>query len=482
MSESCDILIIGAGISGLTAAWKLHQAGRDVRVIESGRITGGCMQSESRDGYLLEKGPFNVMVRDVAFESLLDDFAEEINVISASKSAGRKRYVLRNDRLLDVPSNPISLMTSPLLSFSARLRLLRGLLYSSPGTEQDSIDEAAARRFGPEVAETFVSAMVSGIVAGDSRMLHLKSCFPNIARIDRRTRSPLGFAFMKAVTGKMKTRKRKWRGLISFEQGLGSLPAAIAKRLGSHLITNTRVESLESNAIGYTANIQHQGSQSAILCREVILATPLLPASSLLHDLAPEISELIESIDSASLVVLNLGFDAKTIDHPLDGYGFLVPRSEKDFPLLGVLFADSVFPHHAPAGRRLLRVFMGGARDPEAARRSDEDLLAIAMPHLQRILGVNDAPTLIDICRSPGAIPQYTTGHDMKIEKLRTILRQLPGVHLVGNYLEGVSINDCIRNASQLAQDLIACSPPPMEDDHEPIEFALSSIPEVSKT
>lgn len=482
MNENCDILTIGAGISGLTAAWKLHQAGRDVRVIELDRNTGGYMQSEFRDGYLLEKGPFNVIVRDEAFESLLDDLADDVNVVSASKSAGRRRFVLRHDHLLDVPSNPLTLMTSPLLSFAARLRLLRGLLFSSPGTDQDSIDEVAARRFGPEVADTFISAMVSGILAGDSRKLHLKSCFPKLARIDRNTRSPLGFALMKAVTGKMNYRKRKWRGLISFDKGLGSLPAAIARRLGSRLITSARVKSLESNAIGYTAHIQLQESQSTILCREVILATSLFPAASLLSDLAPKVSELIESIDTTSLVVLNLGFDAKTIDHPLDGYGFLVPRSEKDIPLLGVLFADSVFPQHAPEGERLLRVFMGGSRDPDAARRSDEDLLAIAMPHLQRILGISSAPTLIDICRSPGAIPQYTTGHDTKIEQLRSLLSQLPGVHLAGNYLEGVSINDCIRHASQLAQELIACTPPPTEDDHEPIEFRLSSIPEVSKT
>ena len=482
MNEQCDILIIGAGISGLTVAWKLHQAGRDVRVIEAGRFAGGVMQTKSRDGFLLETGPFNVMVRDVAFESLLDDFADEIGVIAASKSAGRKRFILCHDRLLEVPSNPIKLMTSPLLSFGARVRLLRGLMFSTPGRDEDSIDESAARRFGPEVADTFVSAMVSGIVAGNSRMLHLKSSFPNLARIDRTTRSPLGFALMKILTGIMNPHKRKWRGLISFENGLGSLPAAMAKRLGQHLTTNARVESLESNAIGYIAHLQHPGSQSTILCREVILATPLLAASSLLHDLSPVASELIESIATTSLVVLNLGFDAKTIDHPLDGYGFLVPRSEKDFPLLGVLFADSVFPHHAPQGKRLLRVFMGGARDPEAARRSDKDLLAIAMPHLKQILGISSEPTLIDICRSPGAIPQYATGHDTKIEYLNSLLSQLPGVHLAGNYLEGVSINDCIRNASQLAEELIACTPPPTEEDHEPIEFMLSSIPEVSKT
>jgi len=465
MNEQGDILVIGAGISGLTVAWKLHQAGRNVRVIDANDTVGGCMRSERRDGYILEKGPFNVMVRDEAFESLLEDFSQDVRVVAANKKAGRRRFILRGDRLLEVPSNPVTLMTSPLLSVRARLRLLRGLLYSAPGDANDSIDDAAARRLGPEFAETLVSAMVSGIVAGDSRRLHFQSCFPNLARIDSQVRSPIGFGLRRAIGGRKTKHQRKWPGLISFENGLGALPEAIAHRLGSRVTTNAAVDVIEPDAAGYTAYFRHWNLPQTIHCRQIVLATSHAATAALLRGIEPEAANVVGTIDAASLVVLNLGYEATRCGHPMEGYGFLVPRSEEDSPLLGVLFADSVFPHHAPDGRRLVRVFLGGPRDPDAATRSERDLLALARPPLQRILGLASEPDLVDVCRWHHAVPQYERGHGAKLERLETLLQGHPGVHLAGNFVGGVSVNDCIGSAVRLAESVQLQAASPMERD-----------------
>ncbi len=192
------------------------------------------------------------------------------------------------------------------------------------------------------------------------------------------------------------------------------------------------------------------------------MAAPAVEAGRLLGRLVgphggpyPEMAVITASIQSASLVVLNVGFRRSDIGHPLQGFGFLVPQNEPEFPLMGVLWADSIFPHHAPPDHRLIRVFIGGARDPDAVSRSDDDLLETAMNSLRGLLQLSGDPVLVDVCRYPAAIPQYHVGHAEKIARLRTVVATKPGLHLVGNYLDGVSLNDCVRTAKLLDEQLL---------------------------
>lgn len=452
MDEStCDVVVVGGGISGLTAAWHLHQSGVDVRLLEAQDSVGGCMRTESRDGFLLEKGPFNVIVRHPTFEDLLVQFADEIDIVSASKAA-RKRFVYRAGQLLAVPSNPISLLTTGLLSFPARLRLLSGLLCSPRASaDEETIEQAAARRFGPQVAERMVSAVIAGIFAGDSSRLSLAACFPGVGRIDSKARSLLGFGLSSAL-GKKKGPPRRWRGMVSISGGLGALTEAMGRGMGSRVSTGSRVVGIERDTDGYTVRFRRgDQAESSIRCRRLALASPAGATGRLLEPLLPDAARTLASIESASLVVLNLGFRAADIAHPLQGFGFLVPAIERAFPLMGALFADSIFPHHAPAGHRLLRVFVGGAHNPEAVQRTDDELLTTALDALRGLLGVSGDPVLVDVCRYPSAIPQYHVGHREKISRLRGEVASLPGLFLLGNYLDGVSLNDCVRLGAEVA-------------------------------
>jgi len=451
-----DVVVLGGGISGLTVAWQLHKAGVDVCLLEADGEVGGCTQTEERDGFFLEKGPFNVLVRDPAFEDLIDGVANEVKVITASNAA-RKRFIYRRGGLRQVPTNPISLAITPLLTLGGRLGLVTGMLLAARATEEEeTIEQVAVRRFGRDVADTMISAVVSGIFAGDTRKLSLRACFPAVADVDRDARSLLGYGLSRAFSSKGK-RKRKYKGLISVEGGLGMLTKALGNALGSDLLTNYQVESVREADGGYEITPKTQnGTNTPIRCRRLVIAPQATVASKLLGPLVPQASEILDSIESSSLVVLNLGFRRSDVGHPLDGYGFLVPHNESDFPLMGVLWADSIFPHFAPDDKRLLRVFIGGANNPQAVDRSDEDLLATAMEGMRDLLAVSGDPVLVDICRYKAAIPQYHIGHTEKIERLRTLVAQKPGLHLAGNYLEGVGVNDCIKYSAKLANALIA--------------------------
>ena len=457
-TEPRQVAVIGGGISGLTTAWLLKKAGVDVCLLEAAPVVGGCMRTDRRDGFLLEKGPFNVMVRDPAFESLLEDLSDDVAVVSADRAA-KRRYIYRRGALCALPGNPLALATTRLLSLRGRLRLLAGLVVSRRGGPFDeTLEQAATRRFGREVADTFISAAISGIYAGDISQLTLKACFPNVARIDREVRSIIGFGLGKAL-GSMRNRKkrrpRRWRGLVNFDGGLGALSDALGKRLGPDHLVGCQVRKIERTNVGHDVTFQ-RGSEGVqtLSFRQIVVALSASGASRLLTPVLPEVGNLLGTIESATMVVLNLGFRRDDVGHPLDGFGFLVPRNEPDFPLMGMLWADSVFPHHAPEGRRLLRVFIGGPRDPSAADRSDAELVGMTMEAVRELLQLHGDPCLVDICRHKAAIPQYHQGHTEKIARIRGAVGRVPGLHLVGNYLEGVSLNDCVRVAARVADEV----------------------------
>lgn len=454
-----EVLIVGGGISGLTAAWHLKRAGVHVGLLERQSTVGGCTQTQERDGFLLEKGPFNVMVRDPSFEDLLADLSDQVGVVSASPTA-RKRFIYRSGQLHLVPTNPVSLATTCLLSPRSRARLMAGMVMSkrSPDTEQ-TIEQAASRRFGPEVADTMVSAVISGIFAGDIRRLSLNACFPAVSTIDARARSLIGYGLVSAFRKKKSKRPRRWRGLVSIDGGLGALTAALGKSLGPDLHSNALVREVRATPDGYDIDFQSSDKPAETLrCRYLVMAAPASEAGRLLGS---EIADITATIENASLVVLNLGFRRSEVGHPLDGFGFLVPQNEPGFPLMGVLWSDSIFPHHAPQNRRLIRVFIGGVRDPHAIDRTDDELLTTATAALRGLLNISGDPVLVDFCRYRAAIPQYHLGHQSKIEQLRCIVAKSPRLRVIGNYLEGVSLNDCVRLATNTASELIEQIKPP---------------------
>ncbi len=455
-----DVIVVGGGISGLTTAWRLEKAGNDLCMLEAAPSVGGCSQTKQKDGFLLEQGPFNVMVRDPSFEAMLDDVSDSARVIPADASS-KMRFIYRRGRLHVVPTNPISLLATGLLSFGAKLRLLRGLLWSSrPREAEETIEQVVTRRLGAEVADTMVSAAVNGILAGDISKLILSACAPTIARIDGEMRSPIGYGLSKAFGKRKKPRhKRKWRGLVSIDGGLGALMETLAGRLGSDCLTGCRVRSIKADGDGHEVTYESSKSgetvRSTMTCKRLVLAVSVAQAARLLADEVPAAAKAIKPIISAPLTVLNLGYRSGDVGHPLRGFGFLVPRNEPGLRVMGALWADSVFPQHAPDGHRLIRAFIGGAQDPESTKLTDDELLAQATAALRPLLQITGDPTLVDIVRYEAALPQYHAGHRERIVRFREAIGARPGLQAVGNYLDGASLNDCVRVGNNCAQEII---------------------------
>jgi len=252
---------------------------------------------------------------------------------------------------------------------------------------------------------------------------------------------------------------RKWKGLVSIDRGLGGLCDAIADEIGAGVWKSTRVTCIERTGDNWQLDIDRDGNTERLACSDVVLTTPAHETARLLAGLTPQVAEELRAVESSSLTVVNLGFRKSDVAHPLDGFGFLVPHNEPDFPLMGTLFADSAFPHHAPADCRLLRVFFGGTRTPDVLSRSADELVRTARSALGDVLGVRGEPVLIDVCPYPNAIPQYYLDHPQRVARIRAGVTPLTGLHLAGNYLDGVSINDCVKLGKQVAIDVQARVP-----------------------
>ncbi len=449
----CDTIVIGGGIAGLACADELHKAGRNVRLFEAGPRVGGVMQTTKRDGFLLEHGPFNVFVKSPEFANLLAQLGPVAEPMPVNADAGRNRFVLHDKTLHRLPTSPGELLASDLLSRSGKVRLARGLVCSSAGEPDATIDDVMHRRFGAEVANRIASAMTVGIWGAESDELEAASAMPTLARLDA-GRCPLLSMLRSKRRGPRARSSDAPKGMISFRDGLGGLCDALANRLGDAVETGSTARRIQRDGDGLAVHVEHAGGEDVHRAQHVVIACGAEPAAAMLADESPALSEAFRSIDHVGLAVLNLALPRDAVDHPLNGYGFLVPRTSRETPILGALWASSVFAHHAPADHVLLRVFFGGTRHPDQLTAPDETLRADAMDTLRPLLGIRGEPVLCDVHRWLNAVPIYRPGHRHLVERINAMASRIPNLHLAGSFMDGVSINDCVTRGIRIARRL----------------------------
>jgi oxygen-dependent protoporphyrinogen oxidase len=448
-------VVIGAGAAGLACGLKLAQSHHNFLVLEQSGQPGGMMQTVHRDGFILERGPFNVLVRSPEFAWLLHVLGDKVSLISADKAVGKKRYILHASAsaekngsatrvLKPVPHSLWSFVRSSALSPWEKARAALGLVVSRRGLADDTIDAIVRRRMGSGVAEKIASAASVGIWGAESHELEAAACLPRLAQFDRQSRSPLWTVYRAGTRQKAASRK----GLVSFSVGLGEFADALANELGKRLACAQGVKQIQRIAQGWRITTQ---SGQDVVGSNIVLACGARQAAELLAAFALEVTERLQAIPHTSLATINFGFRRQDVVHPLDGYGFLVPKRWETSPLLGALFCSAVFPHHAPAGHVLIRAFLGGTRHPESLGLDDQSLCAAALRVLDEVLGLRAEPCLTDVARWDQAIPRYTRGHRERINQILLQIAKLPGLWLAGNFMSGISVNDCITQGVQVA-------------------------------
>ena len=427
--------VVGAGLSGLARAHALAARGEDVLLFEESKGPGGVVRTEERDGYLLELGP-NTVRPTVELWSLVEELDLESEAILADPQL--PRYVDFGGRLHPLPTSPAGLISTRLLSGRGKLRILSEPFVARGDPSGETVRAFFTRRVGPEVAERIVEPFVSGIWGGRSDRLSVAEAFPSLARWESGSGSLTRGAFA-ALRSRPKGQPPRKRGLLSFRSGLRTLPLRLAESLGGRARFGVRVESVRRDAGGWKLSLAGEDLAVDRLC----LATPAREAARLIAGVDADAAAALSAIAHAPLVVLHLS--APAVER-LRGFGHLVvPQPERR--ILGAIWSSSVFPGRSPAGRSLLTVFLGGARDPQALDLADDDLVAIASRDLAAALAIPADFAAVRVTRYVRAIPQYDLDHRRRIDALARAEAQLPGLTFLGSYRGGVSVGDVVRSA-----------------------------------
>jgi oxygen-dependent protoporphyrinogen oxidase len=455
-----SVAVIGGGISGLAAAYRLQQRGLHVQLFEATSRTGGVIRSASANGYLAEWGPNSMQEGSPLITALIHELGLEAQRVAANPNV-HKRYIWRDGRLLTLPASPQAFLLSRLFSLSAKLRVLREpLIPSSDAAHEESVADFVRRRCGSEVLEYVVNPFVTGVYAGNPEQLSVRYAFPKLYAVEQQYGS--------LIKGQWKLHQaRKQRHapanpaeaplsgkIFSFRGGMQTLPDALCARLGDVVHVNAPVQGLQQTADGWVVTVQQQRHSVAKRFDAVLYTAPLyrLPAMGLQG--ATEVRTLTR-VYYPPLSILVVGFRRSQVRHPLDGFGLLVPAVEP-LQIFGTLFSSTMFPGRAPDGHVTLTTFIGGARNPDLACASTPTLLDVALHDLHTVLGVAGAPTYVQHIFWDKAVPQYELGYGSMQDAMAQLEKQYPGFFMAGNYRQGIAIGDALTSG-YAAAERIAC-------------------------
>ena len=440
-----ETLILGAGISGLSAAWALKKAGIPARILEAEPTPGGKISTLERHGFRFELGP-NAVQGAPELEELVEAAGLKNEVVAASEKL-KKRFLVHKGELVALPTGPGDALRSPFLPKRILWRLLTEPFRGRGPGPHESVTRFVQRRLGPDVAR-LVEPLTLGIFAGDPDELAIGYAFPRIYRLEAEHGGLLkgALALRKAkrsaaAAGGGEPKKGGMPKLYSFPRGLQGLADGLAASLDvayGHRVDDVRPR----DRGGFTLRGAGPEGEFKLAADRLICALPVEVTARLLESLGS--TEALNKLTYAPVAVISLGFRTDQIRHPLDGFGFLAPHGE-DRMLLGCIFASTLFEGRAPKDHAALTVMAGGRRRPEEVDLNDEELLDRVLYDLGLLLGIDSEPVFVDIRRWQPGIAQASARVGGVKEAIEAIERAHPGLSVLGDWLHGVGVPACVR-------------------------------------
>ena len=448
--HAVDVAIVGGGIAGLATAYELSRRGISFVVLERGPRAGGVIFSEEVDGFTIDGGPDALLIQKPEAIALCREIGLGDRLVSTKPP--RMAYIQRGGRLhalpaasvLGIPTRIGPFVRTTLFSWAGKLRMGAELFVPPRRDEADeSIGAFMTRRFGREATAYLAEPLLAGIHAGDVDRLSIRALFPRLVEAERKHGSLLRAFQTPTPVGQPPSAIHSGEGAFkSLPGGLSEMVRALVEALGDgNVRTGTGVDAISGNG-PFVVRTSHGPPIDA---KAVVLATPAYATSALTRDRDAELSRLAGEIPYASAATVAFAFSRDQVRHPLTGSGFVVPRVEHT-GILAASWLSSKWPNRAPEGRVLMRTFLGGARDPQALERSDDELIRTSLAAIRPLLGIERDPLFTRVYRWDRGNAQHDVGHLDRMAAIDRALTRHPGVFLTGSGFRGVGIPDCVAD------------------------------------
>jgi oxygen-dependent protoporphyrinogen oxidase len=464
------IVVVGGGIAGLAAAHRLLEVSRErkdpvaVTLCEAGGRLGGTVGTERVDGFLLERGA-DSFITDKPWALKLCERLGLAPRLCSPEDRVRRVYVVRGGRLLALPEGFLLLaptrlgpvLRSPLFSWAGKARMALDLVLPRRRDGGDeSLGAFVRRRLGRELLERAAQPLVAGIYTADPEQLSLAATLPRFLALEGTHRSViLGLRRTASRPQTVSAAGARLGLFVTLLGGMGELVEALAARLTPAAVRlHTPVAAVERPGAGGGWRVRLAGGDS-LVADGVILAGSAPRMAAVVEGLDGGLAARLREVAYASSAAVTLGYPREALRHPLDAFGYVVPVAEGR-RTLACTFSSVKYPGRAPPGLVLLRVFLGGALDPDVLGRDDPELVRLAREDVAALLGAAGPPVLTRVSRYPAAMPQYAVGHLDRVMAIERRLAVWPGLRLAGAAYRGVGIADCVRSGEAAAEALLA--------------------------
>jgi len=435
-------------------------------LFETSDRLGGVLQTERRDGYLIERSADMFTTREPWALDLCRRVGIESELIETNKQH-RRAFVVHKGKLVPVPEgftlmSPAKvwpILKTPLLSPFGKLRL--AWEYFTPKKKDDadeSLESFVTRRFGREAFDRLIQPLIGGIYTADPSLLSMQATLPQFIEMERKAGSLIAGVRGQGTGVRSQGSGARYGMFLAPRDGMQRLVDAVAAKLPPGVVRlNTRVERVSKVASGLSWQVDF-ASGAPQEFDALVLAASAPATGKLLEGTDAELAQLVQSIPQAGCNVAILGYRREEIAHPLDGFGFVVPTVENRRIIAGS-FASVKYPGRAPDGKVLLRVFIGGALQPELLSLSDEETARIVQQELKELLGVIGEPEFCDVAHWHGAMPQYHVGHLEKVRQIEERVARIPRLAIAGNSYRGVGVPFCIHEGERAAESILSRLP-----------------------
>lgn len=447
------VLIVGGGLSGLATAYFLSKQGIRATIVEKAERLGGLIHTDRMEGCDLEAGPDSY----IAAKPAVTELAEELGIkdrIIGSNDAERRIFIVRHGKLQRFPRGMVMMapselgpaLRSPLFSLGTKIGFAREwLMRPKQRTGDVSIEQFVSEHFGREVLDVVTEPLLSGVYGGEAGCLSARSVLPRFVKYEAEYGS--------LIRGVRKERKAAAQGgslFLSFAGGMQTLTDSIERAIEPAFnMVRGEARGIERTNGSWRLRVDGDWLEGD----DVVLACPAFASACIMASTAPGLAEELSAIPYSAAILVILLFDCAQLTHPLDGFGFLTPPSERK-TLAAATYINTKFPSRIRPGLTALRAFIVGRQAAELTRASDEEVLRLVREDFRRLLGISATPMLHTVHRWPQSMPQYIVGHAERCRRIHQHLHNLQGVYLTSNAFDGVGLPDCVRLAKETANQL----------------------------